>query len=95
MKLNRRVKPRRGVLALEWILIITVLVIGVIGGLGLVRNAVVVEMHDLSNSIMDLQVDPNNTNTLTEKSLLNPDGILPDDNFEVEYPIPAMDQDIY
>ena len=95
MKLNRRVKPRRGVLALEWILIITVLVIGVIGGLGLVRNAVVVEMHDLSNSIMDLQVDPNNSNTLTEKSLLNPDGELPVDNFEVEYPIPAMDQDIY
>lgn len=57
MKRNR--KQRRGMLALEWILIITVLVIGVVAGLGLVRNAIVEEMHDMSVSIMDLQVDPN------------------------------------
>lgn len=53
---TRRAKARRGALTLEWILIITVLVIGVIGGLGLVRNAIVNEMNDMSESIMSLQV---------------------------------------
>lgn len=56
----RRAKPRRGALTLEWILIITVLVIGTIGGLGLVRNAIVEEMADMANSIQDLQVQPDN-----------------------------------
>lgn len=53
---NRRNKPRRGALTLEWILIVTVLVIGVIGGLGIVRNALIAEMADMSESIMSLQV---------------------------------------
>jgi hypothetical protein len=52
----RRQKPRRGVLTLEWILIITVLVIGIVGGVAVVRNAIVSEMYDMSESIMDLQV---------------------------------------
>ncbi len=52
----RRAKHRRGALTLEWILIITVLVIGVIGGLGLVRKAIVEEMADMAQSIQDLQV---------------------------------------
>lgn len=52
----RRAKPRRGALTLEWILIITVLVIGVIGGLGMVRNAIIAEMADMAESIIDLQV---------------------------------------
>jgi hypothetical protein len=51
-----RRRPRRGVITLEWILIITVLVIGVIGGIGLVRNAVVEEMADMAESIQSLQV---------------------------------------
>ena len=53
---TRRKKARRGALTLEWLLIITVLVIGVIGGLGMVRTAVINQMHDMANSIMDLQV---------------------------------------
>lgn len=53
---KRRAKPRRGALTLEWILIITVLVIGVIGGLGLVRNAIIEQMADMAESIQDLQV---------------------------------------
>ena len=67
----RRVKPRRGALTLEWILIITVLVIGTIGGLGLVRNAIVLEMQDMANSIQGLQVQPPNDNT---NALTIPDG---------------------
>jgi uncharacterized membrane protein len=53
---QRRARPRKGVLTLEWILIITVLVIGVIAGLGLVRKAVVEEMADMAESIQSLQV---------------------------------------
>lgn len=53
---TRRANRRRGALTLEWILIITVLVIGVIGGLGLVRKAIVEEMADMSESIQSLQV---------------------------------------
>jgi hypothetical protein len=55
---RRRAKQRRGALTLEWILIITVLVIGVIGGLGLVRNAIIQQMADMADSIQDLQVTP-------------------------------------
>lgn len=49
-------RTRRGAITLEWVLIVTVLVIGIIGGLGLVRNALVLEMQDMSESIMSLQV---------------------------------------
>ncbi len=48
-KQNRR--RRRGVLTLEWILIITVLVIGIIGGLGAVRNAVTGELLDIAEAV--------------------------------------------
>jgi hypothetical protein len=47
---------RRGVLTLEWILIVTVLVIGVIGGMGAVRNATVAELGDLAEAIEALNV---------------------------------------
>jgi hypothetical protein len=49
-------KQRRGVLTLEWILIVTVLVIGVIGGLGAVRNATVAELGDLAEAIESMNV---------------------------------------
>tara|TARA_B100000809_G_scaffold258939_1_gene302985 strand:+ start:780 stop:1013 length:234 start_codon:yes stop_codon:yes gene_type:complete len=49
---------RRGVLTLEWILLITVLVIGIIGGVGAVRNAVIGELQDLAESISALNVKP-------------------------------------
>lgn len=48
---TRQRKQRRGVLTLEWILLVTVLVIGVIGGLGAVRNATLSELADLANAI--------------------------------------------
>ena len=50
----RKRDQRRGVLTLEWILLITVLVIGVIGGLGAVRNAMVSELADLAEAIESL-----------------------------------------
>jgi len=41
-------------LTLEWVLIITVLVIGIIGGLGAVRAAINVELSELAAAIQAL-----------------------------------------
>ena len=54
----RRRYQRRGVLTLEWILLVTVIVLGVIGGLGLVRNATVAELKDLAEAITALNMAP-------------------------------------
>lgn len=54
---NSRAK-RRGVLTLEWVLLITVIVIGIIGGLGAVRNATTNELIDLAEAIESLNVTP-------------------------------------
>jgi hypothetical protein len=51
-------RQRRGVLTLEWILLVTVIVIGIIGGLGAVRNATVGELRDLAEAITQLNVTP-------------------------------------
>jgi len=47
---------RRGVLTLEWVLLVTVIVIGIIGGLGAVRTATVGELRDLAEAITHLNV---------------------------------------
>jgi hypothetical protein len=57
-KPRRLIHRRRGVLTLEWILLVTVIVLGVIGGLGLVRNATVGELRDLAEAITALNVTP-------------------------------------
>ncbi|NQT40086.1 MAG: hypothetical protein HQ581_21520 [Planctomycetes bacterium] len=52
--LNRMWREDEGVLTFEWILIITVLVIGIVGGLSAVRDAVVSELGDLSHAITEV-----------------------------------------
>jgi hypothetical protein len=44
-------KHRRGVFTFEWILLISLLVIGVIGGLTAVRNSLICELNELTNCI--------------------------------------------
>ena len=73
---NRR-RQRRGILTLEWILIITVLVIGVIGGVGLVRNAIVEEMADMAASIQSLQVKTD-AELMAEGNFAPPENTLPE-----------------
>jgi hypothetical protein len=41
-------------LALEWILLISLLVIGIIGGLAVVRDALLCELQDVANCIQAL-----------------------------------------
>jgi hypothetical protein len=55
-KPRQTARRRRGVLTLEWILLVTVIVIGVIGGLGIVRNATVGELRDLAEAVTRLNV---------------------------------------
>ncbi len=43
-----------GVLTFEWILLITVLAIGIVGGLSAVRDAIISELGDLSVAITSL-----------------------------------------
>lgn len=49
---------RRGALTLEWIILITVVCIGIIGGLGAVRNALIQEFADLTESICNTDIGP-------------------------------------
>jgi hypothetical protein len=47
---------RKGMLTLEWILIVTVVCIGVVGALAVVRNALVTEFVELTDVICDTNV---------------------------------------
>ena len=51
---NRVWSEDQGVLTFEWILLITVLVIGVVGGLSAVRDAVVSELGDVAEAMISL-----------------------------------------
>lgn len=51
-----RGRERRGALTLEWILLVTVLVIGIIGGMAAVRNATNSELLDLASAISAINV---------------------------------------
>jgi hypothetical protein len=55
-KKQLRSHKRRGALTLEWILLVTVLVIGIIGGMAAVRNATNAELLDLANAISAINV---------------------------------------
>ena len=49
-------RKRLGVLTFEWILLISLLVIGIVGGLSAVRNALICELTDLADCIAALNV---------------------------------------
>jgi len=55
-RIRRVARRRRGVLTFEWILIATVLVIGIIAGLSAVRSSLVNEYQALTESICDTDV---------------------------------------
>ncbi len=52
--LNRVWKEDEGVLTFEWILLITVLVIGIVGGLSAVRDAMITELGDVAEAMISL-----------------------------------------
>ena len=53
---RHRRRKRLGVLSFEWILLISLLVIGIVGGLSAVRNALICELTDLADCVAALNV---------------------------------------
>jgi hypothetical protein len=58
MKHARRKPParRRGALTLEWILLVTALIIGAASGVALVRNALISEYREMIDTICQMSV---------------------------------------
>ena len=52
--LNRVWREDEGVLTFEWVLLITVLVIGIVGGLSAVRDALITELGDVAEAMISL-----------------------------------------
>ena len=52
--LNRLMKDENGVLTFEWILLITILVIGIIGGIAAIRDALIIESAETAGAIVAL-----------------------------------------
>ena len=53
-RMNQIWREENGVLTFEWILLITVLVIGIVGGLSAVRDALIDECGDVSEGVVSL-----------------------------------------
>lgn len=52
--MNRIMKDENGVLTFEWILLITLLVIGIIGGIAAIRDALIIECAETAGAIVAL-----------------------------------------
>ena len=52
--LNRAWQEDEGVLTFEWILLITVIVIGIVGGVSAVRDALISELGDVSGAVVHI-----------------------------------------
>ena len=49
---------RRGAITLEWIIIVTVLIIGTVGGVAAVRNALILEYREMIETICKMSIGP-------------------------------------
>ena len=49
-------RRRRGALTLEWILLCTVLIIGTVGGVAAVRNALILEYQEMIETICMMSI---------------------------------------
>jgi len=52
--LNRAWREEQGVLTFEWILLITVIVIGIVGGVSAVRDGLISELGDVSGAVVNI-----------------------------------------
>jgi hypothetical protein len=55
---SRLAKRRRGALTLEWILLVTILIIGTVGGVAAVRNSLILEYQEMIETICQMSVGP-------------------------------------
>ena len=63
---------RRGFLSFEWILLISLLVIGVIGGLSAVRDALILELKDVADCVRALNVTGTTSTDTTAPVVFDP-----------------------
>jgi hypothetical protein len=49
---------RRGAMTLEWILLVTILIIGTVGGVAAVRNALILEYLEMIDTICQMSIGP-------------------------------------
>lgn len=49
-------RQRRGGITLEWVLLVTVLIIGTVGGVAAVRNALILEYSEMIETICQMSV---------------------------------------
>ncbi len=49
---------RRGAVTLEWIMLVSVIVLGTAGGVALVRNTLIEEYQELLETICEMSVGP-------------------------------------
>ena len=56
--LYRSAARRRGAITLEWILLATVIVLGTVGGVAAIRNALVLEYVEMIDTICQMSVAP-------------------------------------
>ena len=50
---RRNAKRRRGLLTIEWIILVTVVIIGTIAAVGVIRNQLIEEYQELTQSICE------------------------------------------
>lgn len=72
--LRRNKKARRGSFTLEWILLATLLVVGIVGGLAALRDAMVSELFDAAACVQSMTFWCDQTNAPTEGPLVCPPG---------------------
>ena len=53
---SRRSRRRWGGLTLEWILLATILIIGTVGGVAMVRNALILEYREMIETICKMSI---------------------------------------
>jgi hypothetical protein len=51
-----RIGRRRAAITLEWVLLVTVLIIGTVGGVAAVRNALILEYQEMIETICEMSV---------------------------------------
>ena len=83
MVLARMWKEEDGVLSFEWILLITVLVIGIVGGVAAARDAIIDEFGDVAQAMLalDQSYTINNPLTVFVHELNTPSGNASDSAF--------------
>jgi hypothetical protein len=56
IRFRARSRRRRGGMTLEWVLLATVLIIGTVGGVAAVRNALILEYREMIDSICQMSI---------------------------------------